>query len=90
MTDIVERLRNTARVIQGGDTTVAYIPSICENAAEEIERLRDILRQCVKGPNAVDIGGETIGLHLMGDGESFADIRAKAKRMPSSEFGEPS
>ncbi len=60
------------------------------NLHAEIERLQSILRHCVKGPNIVDIGGEMIGLHLMGDGESFAEIRAKAKRMPSSEPGEPS
>lgn len=32
-------------------------------ARKEIARLKDIIRSCVHGPEVVDIGGESIGLH---------------------------
>lgn len=48
-----------------------------QREASEADRLRAILRQCVRGADIVDLGnGETLGLHLAHKGESFADIKA--------------
>jgi hypothetical protein len=51
-----------------------------ESLKEEIERLRSLLRQCVPGPDVVEISpGEVLGLHLALKGESFADIRDRLR-----------
>jgi len=50
-------------------------------AKAEIERLRALLRQCVRGADPVLIApGEEIGLHLAHKGQSFADIKQELKR----------
>ena len=55
--DVVFRLRGTA--LEGEVSSF-----ILNDAADEIERLRNIIRSCVHGPEVVDLGGEAIGLHM--------------------------
>lgn len=43
----------------------------------EIERLKGIIRRCMRGVDMVHLGdGEYIGLHLSGPSQSFRDIKA--------------
>ena len=58
MTDIVERIRNRSND--------APMPTerLLDEVADEIGRLRNIIRSCVYGAEPVDIGGEVIGLHM--------------------------
>src|ERR1700723_705611 len=67
--DVVDRLKNWSANPDRESSIVAG--ALMLEAAAEIERLRAILRRCVPGTDAMDIGGEMIGLHLRED-RSFA------------------
>lgn len=58
-------------------------------ALAEIERLRNILLQCVRGPDMVELGdGAVIGLHLPHkSGESFAEIKRGLKIKSGQQAG---
>jgi hypothetical protein len=76
MSDILDEMR-MAVVDHAKDDPDVYSGLLVE-AIAEIERLRATLRRCVPGADAVDVGGEVIGLYLRED-RSFADIKKEIR-----------